>query len=202
MKILITLPPIRNLIGLMRFLLVASHPNFSFLTYKEAINPNYDDRIKDKDPKEVDFLKLFSISKKKNPKAFATIWGTYSSALLRVGMPSFKIARKTFSTTARRLGVDEGYNRTMLGQKDKSVSISYIDYDDPQLFAKLCMEHIKVLRSFDTIRLYNKWVEKIDEIFGSKWSKTDVYIKQNPDYIYSAFTHSLQKIIDSNNSKF
>jgi len=46
-------------------------------------------------------------------------------------MPSFKVARKTFSTTARRIRIDEGYVRTMLGQKDKSISISYIDYDDP-----------------------------------------------------------------------
>ena len=202
MKIIITLPPIRNLIGMLRFLLVASHPNYSFLTYEDAINPNYDERIKGKDPKEVDFLKLFVINKNKNPKAFSTVWGTYSSALLRVGMPSFKIARKTFSTTARRLGIDEGYNRTMLGQKDKSVSISYVDYDDPQLFAKLCMAHIKVLSSFDTIGLYNKWVEKIDEIFGSNWAESAFYIKESPDYIYSGFASALQKIIDSNNSRF
>jgi len=52
MKILITLPPIRNLIGMLRFLLVASHPNYSFLTYEDAINPNYDERIKGKDPKK------------------------------------------------------------------------------------------------------------------------------------------------------
>jgi len=62
---------------------------------------------------------------------FTTVWGTYSNALSRVGMPSFKVARKTFSTTARRIRIDEGYVRTMLGQKDKSISISYIDYDDP-----------------------------------------------------------------------
>ena len=93
-------------------------------------------------------------------------------------MPSFKIARKTFSTTARRLGVDEGYTRTMLGQKDKSVSISYVDYDDPKLFAKLCLEHINVLRAFDTIRIYNRWVKKIDEVFGSDWSTGPTYIKQ------------------------
>ena len=115
-----------------------------------------------------------------------------------IGMPSFKIARKTFSTTARRLGVDEGYTRTMLGQKDKSVSISYVDYDDPKLFAKLCLEHIKVLRAFDTIRIYNRWVRKIDEVFGSRLVKTVQLIpKQNPEHVYSAFVIALQNIIDS-----
>ena len=202
MKILITLPPIRHLIGVLRFLLAGSHPNFSFLTAADASNPNYDDRIKGKDPKEVDFLKLFLINKKNNPKACATLWGTYSSALSRIGMPSFKIARKTFSTTARRVDVDEGFARIMLGQKDKSISISYVDYDDPKLFAKLCGEHIRVLSAFDSIRLYNTWLQKIDELFGSNWCESNVHIKQDSDYVYSAWTDSLQKIIDAKNSSF
>ena len=202
MKILITLPPIRHLIGMLRFLLAASHPKSSFLTIADALNPNYEERINDKDPKEVDFLKLFTLDKETDPKTFSKIWGTYSSALSRVGMPSFKIARKTFSTTARRLGVDEGYTRTMLGQKDKSISISYVDYDDPKLFAILCLEHIRVLRAFDTIGLYNKWVRKIDEVFGSDWSSGPTYIKKNPEHIYSAFAIALQNIIDSDKSTF
>ena len=154
--------------------------------------------MKGKEPKEVDFLRIFAFDKKKNSKVFTTIWGTYSSALIRVGMPSFKIARKTFSTTARRIRVDEGYVRTMLGQKDKSISISYVDYDDPQLFAQLCQAHIGVLRAFDTISLYNAWLRKIDDVLGSNWCESDVFIKQNPDYVYSAFVHSLQPIIDDN----
>lgn len=200
MKILITLPPIRHLIGVLRFLLAASHPNYSFLTPEQASNPDYLDRIKGKTPEEVDFLKLFCFDKKRNPKIFTTVWGTYSSALSRIGMPSFKTARKTFSTTARRIRIDEGYLRTMLGQKDKSISISYIDYDDPQLFAQLCFAHIKVLRAFDIIRIYNTWLGKIDELFSSNWCESDVFIKQNPDYIYSAFAHALQSIIDDKNT--
>lgn len=198
MKILISLPPIRHLIGVLRFLVAASHSEYSYLTPEDAANPNYNERLKGKEPKEVDFLRIFTFDKKKNSKVFTTIWGTYSSALIRVGMPSFKIARKTFSTTARRIRVDEGYVRTMLGQKDKSISISYVDYDDPQLFAQLCQAHIGVLRAFDTISLYNAWLRKLDEVLGSNWCESDVFIKQNPDYVYSAFAHSLQSIIDGN----
>ena len=196
MKILIELPPIRLLIGMLRFLLAASHPNYSFLTPEDAANPNYEERLKGKKPEEVDFLKLFNFDKKKNTKVFETVWGTYSKALNRVGMPSFKVARKTFSTTARRIRIDEGYVRTMLGQKDKSVSISYVDYDDSQLFAQLCLAHIGVLRAFDIIGLYNTWLRKIDELFGSSWCETKSYIKQNPDFVYSSFAHSLQPIIE------
>ena len=197
MKILITLPPIRHFLGVLRFLLAASHPEFSFLSPKEASNPNYDDRMKGKTPEEIDFLRLFKIDKKNNPKEFATLWGTYSSALTRLGMPSFKTARKTFSTTSRRLRIDEGYTRTMLGQKDMSISISYVDYDDPQLFAQLCLAHMRVLDAFDMIGLYNSWLKKIDQVFGSKWCEGETYIKGNPGFIYSTFSHALQPIIDS-----
>ena len=198
MKILITLPPIRHLIGMLRFLLAASHPNSAFLKREEATNPNYEERISGKLPKDVDFLRLFSFDKKNNPKMFERVWGTYSTALSRIGMPSFKTARKTFSTTARRVRIDEGYVRTMLGQKDKSISISYIDYDDPQLYAQLCVAHIKVLRAFDTINLYNTWLNKIDEVYNTNWCDSGVFIEKNPDYIYSAFAHSLQPIIENN----
>ena len=198
MKILITLPPIRNLIGVLRFMLAASHPNFSFLKPEEASNPNYEERIKGKTPEEVDFLKLFTIEKNKNPKSFSTIWGTYSSALSRVGMPSFKTARKTFSTTARRIQIDEGYVRTMLGQKDKSVSISYVDYDDPQLFGQLCLAHIDVLKAFDTISLYNAWLRRIDDVLGTNWCESDVFIKESSDYVYSSFANALRQIIEKN----
>ena len=197
MKILITLPPIRHFISVLRFMLAASHPKHSFLSPDEASNPNYDDRMKGKTPEEVDFLKLFKFDKKNNPKEFTTLWGTYSSALARLEMPSFKIARKTFSTTARRLRIDEGYTRTMLGQKDKSISISYVDYDDPQLFAQLCLAHMKVLDAFDMISLYNSWLRKIDEVFGSNWCEGETYIGGNPSFIYSSFSHALQPIIDS-----
>lgn len=198
MKILITLPPIRGLIGVLRFLVAASHSAVSFLSPEEASNPNYNERLKGKSPDEVDFLKLFKIDKKNNPKEFQTLWGTYSTALSRIEMPSFKTARKTFSTTARRLRIDEGYTRTMLGQKDNSISISYVDYDDPQLFGQLCLAHIEVLRAFDVISLYNTWLRKIDEVFGSDWSENELYLKGNPSFIYSSYIHALQPIIESN----
>jgi len=197
MKILITLPPIRHLIGVLRFLLAASHPDNAFLKPEEASNPDYNERISGKLPEDVDFLRLFNFNKKNNPKVFEKVWGTYSSALSRISMPSFKTARKTFSTTARRIKIDEGYVRTMLGQKDKSISISYIDYDDPQLFAQLCIAHINVLWAFDIINLYNTWLRKIDELYDTNWCDTDIFIKKNTDYIYSEFTDSLEQIIDN-----
>ena len=197
MKILINLPPIRHFIAVLRYLIAYSHPKYSFLSQEEASNPNYDERLKNKTPQEADFLKLFKIDKKNSPKEFTTLWGTYSSVLNRLEMPSFKTARKTFSTTARRLTIDEGYTRTMLGQKDKSISISYVDYDDPQLFAQLCLAHIAVLNTFDMIGLYNSWLRKIDEVFGSNWCEGETYLKGNPSLIYSKFAHALQPIIET-----
>ena len=173
----------------------------AFLTPEEASNPNYNERISGKSPNEVDFLRLFNFDKKNNPKVFETVWGTYSSALSRIGMPSFKTARKTFSTTARRIRIDEGYVRTMLGQKDNSISISYVDYDDPQLFAQLCLAHINVLRAFDTISIYNAWLRRVDDVLGSNWCETDVFIKGDPNYIYSAFVNALDTIVNNNTTR-
>ena len=53
-----------------------------------------------------------------------------------------------------------------------------------------------VLRAFDIIGLYNTWLRKIDELFGSSWCETKSYTKQNPDFVYSSFAHSLQPIIE------
>ena len=64
----------------------------------------------------------------------------------------------------------------MLGQKDNIISISYADYDDPQLFAQLCLAHINVLRAFDTISIYNAWLRRVDDVLGSNWCETDVLI--------------------------
>ena len=107
-------------------------------------------------------------------------------------------ASKTFSTTARRIQIDEGYVRTMLGQKDKSVSISYVDYDDPQLFGQLCLAHIDVLKAFDTISLYNAWLRRIDDVLGTNWCESDVFIKESSDYVYSSFANALRQIIEEN----
>jgi hypothetical protein len=85
MKILISLPPVGHLIGVLRFLVAASHPEYSYLTPEDAANPNY-----------------------------------------------------------------------------------------------------------------NAWLRKIDEVLGSSWCESDVFMKQNPDYVYSAFGHSIQSIIDDN----
>jgi len=57
----------------LRFLLAASHLNYSFLTPEQVSNPDYLDRIKGKTPEEVDFLKLFCFDKKRNPKIFTTV---------------------------------------------------------------------------------------------------------------------------------
>lgn len=195
MKILLSLPPIRNLIGVLRFMVAATHPKQAFLKPQEVIEPDYHKRIMSKAVEEIDFLRIFEITKADNPKEFETLWGTYSKALSRIEMPSFKTARKTFSTTARRLRIDEGYCRTMLGQKDRSISISYVDYDDPKLFAQLCVAHISVLNAFDAMNLYKCWIRKIDELFGSNWSLNDPIMNINQESIYASFLKELDQLI-------
>ena len=51
-------------------------------------------------------------------------------------------------------------------------------------------------RAFDVISLYNTWLRKIDEVFGSDWSENELYLKGNPSFIYSSYIHALQPIIE------
>ena len=45
---------------------------------------------------------------------------------------------------------------------------------------------------------FNPWLNKIDEVYNTNWCDSGVFIEKNPDYIYSAFAHSLQPIIENN----
>jgi len=50
--------------------------------------------------------------------------------------------------------------------------------------------------------LLEKHLLNINEIFGSKWCESDIFIKGNPDYIFSSFTHALQPIIEVDKTRF
>ena len=45
------------------------------------------------------------------------MWNNYYKQLRSIGMPTFKVARKTFMTTSTLLDIPQSIGRTMLGQK-------------------------------------------------------------------------------------
>jgi hypothetical protein len=109
-------------------------------------------------------------------------------------MPSFKIARKTFMTTSTSLDIPQSIGRTMLGQTDPSISAHYNNFEDPRLFIKVTQAHIKVLKDFEVIELFNYWLNKVDSVFGS--DLFDIYgFKNNPELIFTEFNNHLNDMI-------
>ena len=109
-------------------------------------------------------------------------------------MPTFKVARKTFMTTSTLLDIPQSIRRTMLGQKDPSISAYYNNFDDPRLFVKVTQAHIKVLREFNIIDIYNIWLRKIDELFGGNWH--EIYGFSSPqDLLYANFYKNLESMV-------
>ena len=69
MNIFISLPPIRQLISFLRTLVSVTHPSISYLNGVKTSIPiaQWAKTAKEED---IDFLKIFSITKDKNQKAF------------------------------------------------------------------------------------------------------------------------------------
>lgn len=117
-----------------------------------------------------------------------------------VDMPTFKIARKTFMTNSTLLDIPQSIGRTMLGQKDPSISAHYNNFDDPRLFIKVTQAHIKVLREFNIIDIYNIWLRKIDEFFGSNWHQ--IYGFSTPqDLLYTNFHREVENMVHITHTK-
>mgnify|MGYP000858254805 CR=1 FL=1 len=194
MNIMLNMPPIRKLIQVMRYMVSASHPKDAFQTREESKMDNKTDRIKARPVEEVDNIKIFSFTEDSNPSRHKQMWNYYSKQLKNLGMPSFKIARKTFMTTATLLDIPQSIGRTMLGQTDPSISAYYNNFDDPRLFIKITQAHIKVLKDFEVIELFNFWLNKVDSVFGS--NLFDIYsFRHDASLIYKEFNSHLEEMI-------
>ena len=191
MNIMLNMPPIRKLIQVMRYMVSASHPKDAYQSQDESKMDNYSDRIKTRPTEEVDNIKIFSFTENSNPVRYEHMWNNYYKQLREIGMPSFKIARKTFMTTATLLDIPQSIGRTMLGQTDPSISAHYNNFDDPRLFIKVTQAHIKVLKDFEVIELFNYWLNKVDSVFGS--DLFEIYgFKNNPELIFKEFNNHLK----------
>ncbi|MDA0794809.1 MAG: hypothetical protein O3C13_09385, partial [Bacteroidetes bacterium] len=74
------------------------------------------------------------------------------------------------------------------------------NFDDPRLFEKVKQAHIKVLREFNIIDIYNIWLRKIDELFGSNWHH--VYGFSMPqDLLYLNFYKEVEYMVQITHTK-
>ncbi|MDB2695535.1 Arm DNA-binding domain-containing protein [Flavobacteriaceae bacterium] len=194
MKIMLNMPPISRIISVLRFLVSASHSKDAFQKQDESLMSSYEDRIRAKDPDKVDHYRIFSFTEKSDPKRFQHMWNNYYKQLREIGMPNFKIARKTFMTTATLLDIPQSIGRAMLGQVDPTISSHYNNFDDPKLFIKITQAHIKVLREFDIINIFNFWLKKIDLEFKTDW-ETAYGFKAPQDAIFKSYYLKIEEMV-------
>lgn len=193
MNILISLPPILKLISFLRQSVSLTHPSISFMELNDGIT-RFEDWIKCTPSQEIDFLRIFSITRNKNPKAFKTVWRLYRKKAAQIKLPPFKVARKTFMSLSDELGVKRPIGRTMIGHKDYSFSARYSDLKRPKILGKVARSQIEVLEEFQTIELFNYLMSKTQQLFPQIDTK-DYRFDINPKRIYSEYKNTLDHLL-------
>jgi len=178
MRLWINLPPIGGLIYILRRLVAQTHPNLSYLS-KEDLTKPYEELIKKKD---YDELRVFRHDSKKDIKADDNLWNNFNKHLRKLDVYSFESARKSFNTTARILGIEEGIKKTLIAQTDHSIQRHYDNYNDPELVTKVQLAHLRIMHHFKIIELYELWLRKIEELFGAQ--NSDLYVGGSSDFVY------------------
>ena len=163
MRIWITLPPISSLIFVLKRLVAQTHPKVSYLTLEDLklTHNNLLNKIKDYDE-----LKIFKHNPVKDYRTDDALWNNLNKHLRKLGMHSFKSARKTFNTVATTEGIHPSVAKVLLGQTDLTIQKHYNNYNDIQLVKAVQEAHLRVMKSFNIIEMYDKWIFKIQELFG------------------------------------
>ncbi len=172
MLIFITIPPISGLIYTLRYLVPFTHPKLAYLSKEEASEKDYNKLIESKE--NFNQLSIFNYNHKDSLEGHKNLWGNYNEHLKNIGMPDFKSARKTFMTTATSINIPQAICRTLLGQKDITISAHYNNFNDPALILNTNNAHLEVLNKFNTIELFDIWLHKIDELLNTNFSELAV----------------------------
>lgn len=194
MNILISLPPIQKLISFLRQTVSLTHPSISYMNLQDG-HLTIDSWIKNTEKDKVDFLKIFSITKKKNPKAFKATWDLYRKKARSIGLPTYMIARNTFQSLSDEFENTRPIGRTLLGHKDHSISAKYSDLKRPKILAKVTKAHIEILEEFETIELFNYLINKTHELFPQLNIK-NYLINGEPKVIYNSYKNLIDDILN------
>lgn len=190
MRIWVTLPPIGGLIFILKRLVANTHPKVAYLSM---------DDLK-KTPQELyaregyDILRIFKHNSRTDIKVDDAIWNNYNKHLRKLGLHSFKSARKSFNTTATHLRISPDLRRTLLGQTDRGVQRSYVNYNDIRLVRDVQESHLQIMYSFKMVELFDKWVFKINELFGEF---IDFHIGGGSKIVYSHQYKLLNEMLEN-----
>ena len=192
MRIWLTLPPIGGLIFILKRLVANTHPNLSYLS-KEDLLKSPDELYS---RKNYDIIRIFKHSTDELEKDDA-LWNNFNKHLRKLGLYSLQSARKSFNTTATHLRISPDIRKTLLGQTDKSIQRSYNNYNDIRLVRDIQESHLQVMFSFQMIELFDKWVFKINELFGMF---KDFHVGGGSKLVYSHHYKLLDEILKNDNT--
>jgi hypothetical protein len=123
------------------------------------------------------------------------LWNNLNKHLRKLGLHSLQSARKSFNTTATHLRISDDIRKTLLGQTDGSIQRSYNNYNDIRLVRAIQESHLQVMNSFQMIELFDKWVFKINELFGMFF---DFHVGGGSKLVYSHHFKLLDEILKNN----
>ena len=195
MRIWINLPPIGGLIYILRRLVAQTHPNLSYLSFEDLSKP-YNELIQ---KPGYDELKIFRHNSKVDLIADENLWNNLNKHLRKLDVYSFESARKSFNTTARILGIEEGIKKTLIGQTDHSIQRHYDNYNDPELVGKVQLAHLGIMHHFKVIELYELWLKKLEDLFGAQ--NDNLYVGASSDIVYTDQYNRLPGILKSDRTE-
>ena len=163
---------------------------------KDDLRKPYEELIKKKD---YDELRVFRHDSKKDIKADDNLWNNFNKHLRKLDVYSFESARKSFNTTARILGIEEGIKKTLIAQTDHSIQRHYDNYNDPELVTKVQLAHLRIMHHFKIIELYELWLRKIEELFGAQ--NSDLFVGESSDFVYRDQLKRLEGILKIDRTK-
>ena len=190
MRLWITLPPIGGLIFILKRLVANTHPNLSYLS-KDDLTKTSQELY---ETKNYDILKIFK-HETEDYKRDDALWNNLNKHLKSLGLYSFESARKSFNTTATHLGIHQSITKTLVGQSDSSIQQHYNNYNDIRLVKSVQESHLRIMHSFKMIELFDRWVLKLDEIFGGF---LDFRIGADSNIVYLHQHDFLKTILKSN----
>ena len=190
MQLWISLPPIIELIHMLKILVANNHPELAYLSIEDLRKGV--DRLYEKPG--YDILKIFR-SDISDYKMDYKVWNNMNKHLRKLDLYSLKSARKSFNTTATHLRIHPGITRTLVGQSDSSVQNNYNNFNDERLVRDVQQSHAQVLNEFQMIELFDLWVFKLNEVFDLF---NDMHIGVGSKIVYAHHVAMLHETLKRN----
>lgn len=192
MYIWYNLPPMGGLIYMLRILTAITHPKLSYLQVQDFKDPN--GRLLEKS--DNDLLRIFTHNPRIEIGRDNAIWNNLNKRLKDIGLSSFETARKTYATTARILGINDGIKMHLMGQTDDSIQRHYDNYNDPELVLKSQQAHLQIMHKFQMVELFDFWISKLSQVM--KVDYTYIMVGSPSNLLYTQLAQKLPEIIGIN----